>query len=236
MKNKVSSFFDEFSKTYDKFAFGQSLGTNYLSKIETEFILKNFSIKKRDKVLDIGMGTGRNTKLLLNNGATVEGIDISKGMMDEAKKKLKGKTVNFTVADAGEKIPFKNNTFDYVLCMRVLKYIPTWKKTIKEVSIVLKKDGVFILEIANFYSVAYFGLKNANYFLFKFKDVEKVLEKEGFKIIKIRAGSRFPFPLYKKVNNSIILNILRCLEWLLDRILPKTVLSRNLILSCKKVY
>lgn len=235
MKNNISSFFDKFSKTYDFSAFEQSLGAEYLSEIETDFILKNFSIKKGDKILDIGVGTGRNASLLLDRGALVEGIDVSNGMMNEAKNKLKKRNINFTVADAGEKIPFKDHFFDYALCMRVLKYIPNWRRTIKEVSRVLKKEGIFILEISNFYSVAYFGLGNANYFLFKFKEVGMNLEHEGFKIMKIDVGSRLPFLLYKSVNNSFALYILICFERFLNKLLPHQVLSRNIFILCKKV-
>jgi len=231
---EVSRFFDRFSKTYDVSAFNQTLGTKYLSKIETDFIQTNLSIQNGDKVLDIGVGTGRNAGLLLDKGATVEGIDISTGMMTEAKNRLKGKNINFTVADAGKKIPFDNALFDYAVCMRVLKYIPTWKKTIKEVSRVLKKKGIFVLEIANLYSVGYLGLGNANYFLFNLNHVKNILKKYDFEIIDIEGGSRLPFPIYKNVDNTNILNIIKKIEQISDKILPETLFSRNIIIVSKK--
>jgi ubiquinone/menaquinone biosynthesis C-methylase UbiE len=234
MTNEVSNFFDNFSKDYDQFAFEKSIGTKYLSDIETGFILENLQIENR-KILDVGVGTGRNSELLLTKGGIIEGIDISEGMMAKAKQKLKGGKINFTVADAGEKIPFEDSTFDIIICTRVLKYIPTWKNAISEFSRVLKKDGTLILEIANMFSVQYFGLYDSNYFLFNPNVVKKVLKENGFEIMQISCGTRLPFPLYSRVNNEHVLNSLIVLESFLDKLMPKTALSRNILLKCKKV-
>lgn len=237
MKNnkKISLFFNKISKNYDETAFEQSLGTKYLSELDTKFVLENISKRMSGKkVLDIGIGTGRISKLLIERGAIVYGVDISRKMIEQAKKKLKEKPINFKIADVGRKIPYPDNKFDYVVCIRVLKYIPNWRNTIKEVSRILKKDGIFIFDISNLYSVVSFALKNSNYFVFKYNEVKRVLESEGFQIINVEAGSRFPFPLYKRVNNMFILNILKSFEWLLNKILPKTILSRNILISCKK--
>jgi ubiquinone/menaquinone biosynthesis C-methylase UbiE len=232
---ELSKYFDNFSGRYDKSAFEQSLGTCYLDEIERNFISESCSIKKGDVVLDIGVGTGRNAGLLVNKGAVIECVDISRGMLREAKKKLKGKPVNFKVANVGEEIPYPDNAFDYVVCIRVLKYIPAWQKTISEVSRVLKKDGIFIFDIANLYSIAYFCFKKTNYFLFKFNEVKELLEKEGFQLIRIKTGSRLPFPLYNKINNLIILTMLKYLERTMDAILPKTILSRNILITAKNM-
>lgn len=229
----VKDFFNEFSETYDNSAFKESLGTQWLSKIETDFILDSCKIHDGDVVLDIGIGTGRNSYLLSNRGAIIEGIDMSDGMMSKARKKLEGRKANFTLADAGKDLPFPSNIFDYVICVRVLKYIKNWRNTIKDVSRVLKKDGIFVLEISNSYSVQRLGI-NKNYFLFDMKDVQEILEKEGFRIENIKAGTRIAFPIYKRVNNVMVLNIITSFEGLLDNILPGYFLSRNIMIKSKK--
>jgi len=235
MKNKVSLYFDEFAENYDEFAFNKSLGTKYLSELEEKFVLENCPIKKGDRVLDLGIGTGRFSKLLIKKGAVIDGVDISEEMIKKAKGKLAGNQVSFNITDIGKKLPYPDDVFDCVVCVRVLKYIPEWKNTVKEVARVLKSGGVFILEITNLYSVAYFGLKKSNYFLFKFKEVKKILEREGLQVVCVKSGSRLPFPFYTKINNLFILNSFKVLEWLLDKVLPKTILTRNILLSCKKL-
>jgi len=234
MNDKISVYFNDFSKNYDQFAFDQSRGTKYLSEIEIDFLINELQIRNK-KILDVGVGTGRNSEMLLSEGGIVEGIDLSEGMMAKAKEKLNGKKINFTVADAGENIPFKDANFDVVICMRVLKYIPSWGRTIEEISRVLTKNGIFILEIANLYSVQYFGLYNSNYFLFKPDEVKTILEQNGFEIIKIGAGSRLPFPLYSKLNNKYLLKIIVFFESFLEQFLPNAFLSRNLLIKCRKI-
>lgn len=234
MSNKISVFFNDYSKNYDQFAFEQSLGTRYLSEIETNFLLNELHIENK-RILDVGVGTGRNSEILLSKGGMVEGIDISEGMMTKARVKLNGKNINFTVTDVGQNIPFKDDSLDVAICIRVLKYIPNWRNAIKEISRVLKKDGIFILEIANLYSVQYLGLYNANYFLFKSNEVITILKQNGFEITKIYSGSRLPFPLYSKINNKHLLKFFIIFESFLDKILPNTVLSRNILIKCKKV-
>ena len=234
MSDKIAVFFNDYSKNYDQFAFEQSLGTRYLSEVETNFLLDELHIENK-KILDIGVGTGRNSGILLSKGGIVEGIDISEGMMAKAKVKLNGKNINFTVANAGKNIPFEDDCFDVVICMRVLKYILNWRGTIKEISRVIKKDGIFILEIANLYSVQYLGLYNSSYFLFKPNEVKTILKQNGFEIIKISLGSRLPFPLYRKINDKHLLKFFMFFESFLDKFLPNTMLSRNILIKCRKI-
>jgi len=233
MSDKISVFFNDFSNKYDQFAFYQSHGTKYLSEIETDFLINELQIGNK-KILDVGVGTGRNSEILLSEGGIVEGIDLSEGMMAKAKEKLKGKKINFTVADAGKYIPFVDANFDAVICMRVLKYIPTWQTTIKEISRVLTKNGTFVLEIANIYSIQYLGLYNANYFLFKPNEVMALLKQNGFEVTKICSGSRLPFPLYSKINNNHVLKIIIKFESFLNKVLPNMFFSRNIIIKCRK--
>lgn len=236
MDKKIDRFFNKFSDSYDNSAFEQSLGARWLSNLEIDFILGSCEIKEGDKVLDIGVGTGRNADLLLKKGAIVEGMDISEGMMEKARRKLNGEKINFVIADAGKDIPFHSDIFDYVICVRVLKYIPNWRYTIKEISRVLKKDGIFILEIANLYSVQYFGLDKANYFLFNMKEMKDVLENEGLIVTKVRGGSRIAFPIYARINNHMVLKLVTWSESFIDKILPKNFLSRNIMITCKKDF
>lgn len=54
---------------------------------------------------------------------------------------------NFQVADA-EQIPFGNEQFDHINCCgAVLSFIKNYKKTIAEISRVLKRNGTFFIEV-----------------------------------------------------------------------------------------
>ena len=68
------------------------------------------------KVLDVGIGTGKNIDYY-NNEAEVTGIDFSKKMLEKAKRKLKKsgrKNISLKLMDV-ENLKFRDNSFDYVI-------------------------------------------------------------------------------------------------------------------------
>jgi SAM-dependent methyltransferase len=100
---------------------------------------------KGKKILDFRCGTGIYAKLLVKKGAKVKGFDISKEMVDIAKKE--NPKLDLKVG-SGYKIPF-NEKFDIVLASLVVHYLKDWDKILKEVGRVLKKGGYFIFSTGN---------------------------------------------------------------------------------------
>lgn len=100
---------------------------------------------KGKKILDFGCGTGIYAKILTRKGALVKGFDISKNMLDIAKKE--NPTLDLREG-SGYKIPF-NEQFDIVLASLVVHYMKDWDLMFREVSRVLKRGGVFIFSTGN---------------------------------------------------------------------------------------
>jgi ubiquinone/menaquinone biosynthesis C-methylase UbiE len=141
--NKIYSSgegYDLWAKNYDKtLSFLDGLEGNALN-----MILKCVEGKK---VLDLGCGTGRGIKHLYDfKAAEVYGADVSKNMLQIAKKKFK--TTNFVLADA-DKLPFEDESFDVVTGLFLIVHIGDLRKTFDEVYRVLKTGGVFILSNIN---------------------------------------------------------------------------------------
>jgi len=112
-------------------------------KAREELILKEMrKIKKNDFFLEVGCAQGYYLKRALGRTKNVFGIDISKGFIEKAKKT--GAKVEIA---SGEKLPFKDNYFDIVLCTETLEHIPDWKKSVKEIKRVLNKNGKVIITI-----------------------------------------------------------------------------------------
>jgi ubiquinone/menaquinone biosynthesis C-methylase UbiE len=117
-------------------------------KTESEKIVKLISKYKKTKgsnLLEVACGTG---KLLnyLNKKYSCVGIDLNQGVLDIAKKNVKG--VIFKKANM---INFNlNQKFDIITCLfSSIGYVKTKKnieKTIKNFSLHLKKGGVIIIE------------------------------------------------------------------------------------------
>lgn len=119
-----------------------------ITRAETETILKlvqKNSIKK-DSLLDLATGSARILSQIEDKFTSSTGVDSSRIMLKFAKKRtLKSK---FITADI-EKLPFKNSSFNVVTCFRILINIPQPNRinVLKEASRVLKKDGLFIINI-----------------------------------------------------------------------------------------
>lgn len=95
------------------------------------------------KVLEIGVGSGRNLKYY-PAGCSVTGIDNSGGMLEKAREKVREmKNVNLLLMDA-EHLEFLDNSFDYVITTFVLCTIPDPVKALKEMRRVLKPSGELI--------------------------------------------------------------------------------------------
>lgn len=95
------------------------------------------------KVLDVGIGTGRNLKYYPSK-CLVTGIDNSKSMLEIAGKKAKRmKNVTLLLMDA-EQMDFPDNSFDYVVTTFVLCTIPDPVKALREMRRVLKPSGELI--------------------------------------------------------------------------------------------
>ncbi len=97
----------------------------------------------RGKVLEVGVGTGRNLKFY-PAGAQVTGIDNSEGMLEIAREKAGGmQNITLLLMDA-EHLKFPDNSFDYVVTTFVLCTIPDPVQALKEMRRVLKPSGELI--------------------------------------------------------------------------------------------
>ena len=96
-------------------------------------------------VLEIGCGTGKNTRLLVDVGRLVCALDLSVGMLNQARAKVESPRVLFTVADLTKPWPCKTGAFELVVCNLVLEHIADLDHNFSEASRVLAADGKFFV-------------------------------------------------------------------------------------------
>jgi ubiquinone/menaquinone biosynthesis C-methylase UbiE len=111
--------------------------------------LRSVQLKPGYRLLDVGFGTGNTLAALYRSyGDMVElyGIEPSKDMAKEARRRLPGKNIHLQIAKA-EDLPFGAGYFDYVLCSLVMHHLPfeTKQKALQEIRRVLKPGGSLIL-------------------------------------------------------------------------------------------
>lgn len=108
-------------------------------------------IRKGEKVLDAGCGTGVLSilsKIAVGESGEVEGIDIAPKMISNAQQKAKkaNLNINFNVASINE-LPYPDNYFDLVIASLVFHHLPVdiKREGLQEIHRVLKDNGRFFL-------------------------------------------------------------------------------------------
>ena len=152
--------------------------------------LKKYNIDLIGKViLDAGCGSGYSSKIILKEfkPSKLFAFDFMPEQIKLAKK-LNLKGVNFFVGDI-TKIPLPSNIFDAIFVIGVLHHVPEWKRSLHEVSRVLKKEGVLLIEELNGSFVNFFdrlGFTHPKEARFEWFDFVKEIKEAGFKILEER--------------------------------------------------
>src|SRR5512136_27456 len=84
---------------------------------EVDFLVDELRLKPSATILDVGCGTGRHSIELARRGFTVTGVDLSSGMLAEAKKSAKNARVSVTWMQANAATMQIDQQFDAVICL-----------------------------------------------------------------------------------------------------------------------
>ena len=137
----VQRVFSDVAKNYDTMNDFMSFGAHRLWKSELTDLL---NIQKRDKIIDVGSGTGDLISLISKKKLMNElySVDLNLEMLNFSKKKFKGKNIKFIKANA-ENLPFENNFFDKYIISFCLRNVTNINKTLLESFRILKPGGIF---------------------------------------------------------------------------------------------
>ena len=144
------------------------------------------------RVLDVGCGPGYLYLNLPAHNVGLYGIDLCKVDVYRAKNYVdKG---DFSIAD-GRHIPYRSDTFDYVVCSEVLEHLPAdmGDRVMEECYRVLKPFGRAIFTVPNGSGIA--GRAHHQHLRqFTFKSLVSLLDSTGFQIIDgKKVGLYIPF-------------------------------------------
>lgn len=106
----------------------------------------------KGRLLEVGSGPAVMTPELLAMGFEVHGIDVSREMVRRAQQRMCGhpleKRCRFSLGDV-ERLKYPAASFEAVVCMGVLEYLPRYADALAEISRVLKPGGVAVLTLPN---------------------------------------------------------------------------------------
>ncbi len=134
---------DEFAATYDsQVKEYNSYGHEILFGMCYEYI------KAGDSLLDLGIGTGLSSINFSRAGLQVSGMDASKGMLEECRKKGFAKEIKqYNLQEVP--LPYPDNVYSHVICCGVFHFFSDLMPTISEAYRILKAQGIFAFTIAS---------------------------------------------------------------------------------------
>ena len=145
-KSQVTEMFDNISGHYDRMnrliTFGMDVGWR-------KKVLKIVADSQPDSILDIATGTGDMPILMKSTQAErIIGIDISSGMLEVAKQKIKDQKlenlISFELGDA-ENLPYDDGSFDAATVSYGIRNFQDLKKGLSEILRVLSTDGILVI-------------------------------------------------------------------------------------------
>jgi ubiquinone/menaquinone biosynthesis C-methylase UbiE len=159
-------------------------------------------------ILDLGCGTGISTRQMAKKGSKVFGCDIDEKMLANTPKNKNNITY---IKGAAEKLPFPNQTFDFITMFASFHWFVN-KQAINEMKRVLKPKGIICIiqqkhtspfshDHKEIISKALGTTVKTKYSKRKFEDV---LAKNNFKIIENK--------IYKTVNKYTLEQFLKLLQ------------------------
>lgn len=150
-------------------------------------IKQNFSGNK-NKILDVGCGTGKNLEYFAKFGKTW-GIDSAKEAVSYCKKR----GVKNVIFGNLEKIPFRKESFDCITALDTLEHVND-SKAVRELERVLKKSGILIVTVPAF-PLLWSKWDEVLHHKRRYtkETLKKVLQKNRLKILKISYVYSFLF-------------------------------------------
>ncbi len=229
-------------------------GRDYENAAEEMAIKRLLKGKHFHHAVDVGGGYGRLCLLLEKFSERVTLAEPSQQQLDIAKDFLKGhKTIDSQLLQADD-LKFKDESIDLLTMIRVMHHLPDPTAEFKEINRIMRNDGWFILEIANYahgrnrikYALKGKRLPQAPvdirskenkkkdeiaFVNHNPKTVIKQLAHAGFKVERILSVSNLRSPALKKVvPKSVMLTV----ENILQPTLAKTFFGPSVFLLVRK--
>tara|TARA_B100000953_G_scaffold124420_1_gene102542 strand:- start:140 stop:847 length:708 start_codon:yes stop_codon:yes gene_type:complete len=197
-QNKKGLVEKVFNKVFDKYDLMNDFMSLGVHRVWKKNLISWMNPSEGKKMIDVACGTGDIGKLYLNATNKDEKIfcvDPNKSMIKKGKKKLKNyKNIKWLIGSA-EKLPAKNNSFDYYSISFGLRNTKNLNKALSEAYRVLKPGGHFLcLEFSK--------VENAN-LNFIYKNYSKIIPEIGKTIV----GDKEPYEyLVKSIEKFVSQN------------------------------
>lgn len=176
-------------------------------------LLRHIPNPKKRSILEIGCGTGDIIASL--NPKYGVGVDISKNMIEIAKKKHNEKNLNFKIDNAENLIT--KEKFDIIFMVDVVEHLEDLDKVIKSLKKCMHKDSILLITTANplwspvldLAEKLKMKMEEGPHNWISKKHVKKVLNSNNLKVMNSKNFLIFPvyIPLFSNIMNNFFSKI-----------------------------
>jgi cyclopropane fatty-acyl-phospholipid synthase-like methyltransferase len=110
-KTEWADFFNDYAPQYEDHDFTKN------TTAEVDFLVKELGISPGQSVLDVGCGTGRHSIELARRGYLMTGVDVSAGMLEEARKHAATAGVEVRWIESDATMLSLRQKFDAAICL-----------------------------------------------------------------------------------------------------------------------
>jgi 2-polyprenyl-3-methyl-5-hydroxy-6-metoxy-1,4-benzoquinol methylase len=128
--------------------YGGSDPTAHFLNERLERVLDLLAGLKAARILDVGCGCGVLFTRLAGGERELFGIDHSADRIGQAQTLTAGLNVNLVVGQL-ERLPFPSESFDVILALGVLEYLPLIRVGLEEIARVAKPNAVILVSMLN---------------------------------------------------------------------------------------
>ena len=147
LQNKKGLVENVFNQVYNKYDLMNDFMSMGVHRYWKKSLINMMNPRVNRKLIDVACGTGDVGKLFLdstNKEAEITCVDPNKGMVSQGKQKLSNyKNVKWVISPA-EKLPIKDNLFDYYTISFGLRNTKNLNKALSEAYRVLKPGGRYL--------------------------------------------------------------------------------------------
>lgn len=207
-KKTVQRYYSIRAKDYDQQKSRTWKSENGFGAEILDEVLNAFTGFENKFLLEVGVGSGRNAKPLLEKiRPHLVGLDLTREMLNNARNKLHAykQHSNLVLGDA-DHLPFVAEAFDAILCMSTMHYFEDQEKALEDYRRLLKKGGTFVYgdlspheaDNQGFFETLERTISRAHTRYYKASETKRLLETHGFHVSKMKTIA------YKKTYDALI--------------------------------
>jgi len=208
-KQRAIDFHDEqaqaFHRRYERFRSDPYHSAFTYGRLKVEAVLDDHlgAPGQQRRLLDAGCGPGYLLRTYAARGYQCVGIDASPSMVEVARHS--DPPLDVCLADV-ERLPFDSASFDYLLSVEVIRYLPDCRPCIHEFSRVLRPGGVALVTAMPPYTLTAYPLVNyvtstvrvgnlsrLRQFFHSVRGLERTFRECGFSRVEVRGAFWGPF-------------------------------------------